>query len=174
MRMVKGKLQKEIAICVASIAVSVTPALADVVHCDWIGCDSGLTCLFEFCWCEGDWDDAANWSCTGWPDSASKRVFIEHSNESKTCNLADDEEGWLQINLVTTVTRYFDIQAECGGIGLPQGFGCFNPGKLRLLFWGNATLTVGIPLWETGHFYIDGIHGAVVFEVGGGAKVETV
>lgn len=49
------------------VAVLAGPASAVPGHAWRNPCVTPLDCLFDFCWCEGDWDDPNNWvtNCTG-------------------------------------------------------------------------------------------------------------
>lgn len=129
-------------------------------------CQQPLNCVFSFCWCEGDWNTASNWSGAGNPpqvpppnlsseypfigkNHAVNAAFNNCDHWSTSCG-----ESFLQVNLATVTAGELWVEA------LSSGY------EMYLALWGNEVLSVS-------EVQIRGQDGRVVVEVGGLGLVQT-
>jgi hypothetical protein len=155
-------------------AASAPPVRAEV-WCDWAACDGPLQCLFDFCWCEGTWDDSAAWDNCASNPSSTVGGRIQHFNRStSSCSADDAPESWTRVNAVNDTFKSLYIFSECSDGGMQQGFGLCTPETFRLVFWGSGTLTSNGVIRITG-FDLDHTSsgGNVIVEVGNGAAIQT-
>lgn len=139
---------------IASIGVLSVAANAEVYN-NWLDpCGTTLDCLFNFCWCEDQWDTVGNWSRGNVPEPGETAHFKEE-NFSNSCPLGN--EDWLQANLTNSHTMTALLIEVTSGSG----------NKLRIALVGNNTLTCTL------YVEINATNGPILFEVADGARVLT-
>lgn len=143
----------------------------------WPACVEGIECLFDYCLCDGDWDDLNNWDDpgSGFPDQSGDRAEFTRSNgpndnlNPETCDVWDETcgEAFLQVNLPATSVTIGRVLVEVDDTGA----GVLD--YLFLAFSGEGSSRSVSTDWVTLKGDTGTDKGELVLEVRGNGKIYT-
>jgi hypothetical protein len=151
-------MNKKVGMSVLALACGglIAPSAMGLVEFTWKSTCGGVgdACSFQYCSCEGDWDDAANWNRTGYPDDSGDRAIFTGSNGPAST----DCDEWSS-DCVSAFTRIdLDIIESIQALHVTATSGSGDGYYLAIVGSGAATL------WAT-QVRLDATYGNVVVEI---------